>query len=402
MNSASELELMPLLAARLWASTLKISTDTRTLGAGDVFFALRGENFDGHDFIKEAAEKGASLVLAERLPESFSAEALIVPDSLKAYQLLARTYRRLLNPLVIGITGSNGKTTTKEMLRRVLENTFRLHYSPANLNNQIGVPQSILAMPPDTEVLILEMGMRGLGQIEELSLCAEPNISIITNIGSAHIELLGSRENIKKAKLEIVSGMKSRTGSKPVLIVDQQLASELNLAALEILSFDDKARYQIQGLTGSAIHSDANAMAVAARYLGLSEEQIQKGLNHYSPSRGRGSFHRRGEHLIIDDTYNASPESVRASVQALLQQYPDTNKILALGDIQESDPSLIEDLILGLKAKPELKFLDLRSKTIDESYDLVREQLVAPSVILVKASRAMRFERLVDVLMTKL
>ncbi len=439
------LELAPIIAAQLLAAKLKISTDTRKINPGDIFIALKGENFDGHDFIDTAVAAGAALVIAERskLGPLSSVQDLIgaaenlgvngatkpkfleVSSSIEAYQLIAKTYRRLINPIVIGITGSSGKTTTKEMLRLILQERFKVHFSQANLNNEIGVPQTIVAMPADTEVLVLEMGMRGLGEIEQLSKCAEPNIAIITNIGTAHIERLGSRENIKRAKLEIISGLKKYlpdlqqsvvaeggmqgetlvvTGFEcPMLVVDTKLAAELaankilGLAsrALEVLSFDDTRNYKLSGLAGSAIHSDANAAALVAQRLGLSEEQIARGLVHYTPSPGRGTFHNdsRGN-LIIDDSYNANPDSVRASVEAMIEQFPDRNKILVLGDIKESDPVLVEALFADLNSTVGLKLIDARGCEIDA---LVKElKSFKDAVILVKGSRAAGLERLVE------
>jgi len=195
----------------------KISTDTRDIQVGDHYLALIGDKFDGHNFIPEALEKGAAAVYSSKdfktLIEDINQQIItenqdkfiIVKDTLEEYQRLATEHRNKVNPLVIAITGSNGKTTTKEMLAAVLKDHFKIHYSDANFNNEIGVPKTILAMPEDTEILILEMGMRGLGQIDLLSKIAKPNICVITCIGSAHIEILGSRENIKKAKMEIIN-----------------------------------------------------------------------------------------------------------------------------------------------------------------------------------------------------
>jgi len=197
-----------------------ISTDSRTIKAHDIYLPLVGEKFDGHDFIIEVLKKSVDLIYSSRSLETLLLNAsqeekeiilankekiIFVENTLETYQSLASKYRVELNPLVIAVTGSNGKTTTKEMLAAVLGKYYRLHYSAANFNNEIGVPKTILEMPADTQILILEMGMRGLGQIDLLSKIAKPNICIITNIGTAHVEILGAKENIKKAKLEIIN-----------------------------------------------------------------------------------------------------------------------------------------------------------------------------------------------------
>ncbi len=197
---------------------ISISTDTRSFKKGQIFVALVGEKFDAHDFIAEILPK-ACLVISEysledlkakyqdqaEVFDKYASRLAKVDDSLLAYQEIATIYRELVNPLTIGITGSSGKTTTKELLDLALKTQFKTHKSVANHNNELGVPQTILNMPIDTEVLILEMGMRGTGQIDELSKIAKPNLCLITCIGSAHIEILGSREAIRNAKLEIIN-----------------------------------------------------------------------------------------------------------------------------------------------------------------------------------------------------
>lgn len=433
---------MPIIAAKLLAGLTRISTDTRTLKSGDIFIALSGENFDGHDYIDAALKVGASLVIAERAKlngrkvvesledimgivspaarndtvrhcEESSDEAihiLAVDSSVAAYQLLAKTYRRLANPIVVAITGSSGKTTTKEMMRLVLAERYRVHYSQANLNNEIGVPQTIVAMPFDTQVLVVEMGMRGLGQIEELSLCAEPNISVIVNIGSAHIELLGSLENIRKAKLEIVAGMIARPDLAPVLCVDTKLynhlVSEPSLLQahvqpkgkdwkLNVMAFDDSRHYVLNGLAGAAIHSDANAVAAVAKVLGLNDAEIRVGLSKYNPSRGRGSYHHDAAgNLIIDDSYNANPDSLRASVDAVCEQYAAENKILVLGELMESLSELVADVVKYVSSR--MTVIDARGREIPEVLSELRSSLDGKTVVLVKGSRASKLERVVE------
>lgn len=185
------------------------STDTRTLQPGEIYLPLRGENFDGEKFIDKALEMGAiGFFTIQEASSTFTLDAPIilkVEDTLTAYLQLARFYKRKIAPKTIAITGSCGKTTTKEMAYCVASEKFKTHKSELNFNNEIGLCKTILSMPADTEVLILEMGMRGLGEIELLSRYAEPDISIITNVGTAHIGRLGSRENVAKAKCEITA-----------------------------------------------------------------------------------------------------------------------------------------------------------------------------------------------------
>ena len=183
---------------------VNISTDTRTIKKGDFYLPLKGASFDGEKFIQQAIEKGAvgSFCTKENDVKAFQ---LKVPDTLNAYLQLANYRRKNFNPIVVAITGSSGKTTTKELVASVLSEKYKTFKTPLNHNNEIGFCQTIFEAPDDTEVLVLEMGMRGLGEIELLSKYAEPDISIISNVGTAHIGRLGSRENIAKAKCEIVS-----------------------------------------------------------------------------------------------------------------------------------------------------------------------------------------------------
>ena len=178
---------------------VKISTDTRTIQKGDFYLPLKGASFDGEKFISQALEKGAVGAFC-----TVNGGSLRVKDTLEAYLSLANYRRNKLNPTVVAITGSSGKTTTKELVASVLEAKFKTFKTPLNHNNEIGFCQTIFEMPDDTEMLVLEMGMRGLGEIELLSKYSEPDITIISNVGTAHIGRLGSRENIAKAKCEIV------------------------------------------------------------------------------------------------------------------------------------------------------------------------------------------------------
>jgi UDP-N-acetylmuramyl pentapeptide synthase len=324
----------------------KISTDTRDIQVGDHYLALIGEKFDGHNFIAEALEKGAAMIysskdfktLIEDINQQIITEnkandlntksedqqkkiskleasknilsknqdkLIIIKNTLEQYQRLATEHRNKVNPLVIAITGSNGKTTTKEMLATVLKDHFKIHYSDANFNNEIGVPKTILAMPEDTEILILEMGMRGLGQIDLLSKIAKPNICVITCIGSAHIEILGSKENIKKAKMEIINHIQdyefsdftsgnssNKNPSEKFLnlskqkiqtasfIIDENLHHELEkndfinpntnkpISVKEILKFTSEEKFKLNVITNQGIISDANAVYDAAKMLG--------------------------------------------------------------------------------------------------------------------------------------
>src|SRR5699024_10794676 len=189
-----------------------VSTDSRDVGMNTLFIPLVGERFDGHDYVEDVIQSGVRIVFYQKdkpLPTERTEGILyiLVDDTLRALQQLAHYYKNLINPTVIGITGSNGKTTTKDIVSEVLKTTYKTHQTAGNFNNHIGLPLTILSMLPDTEMLVLEMGMNHFGEISLLTQIAEPHYAIITNIGESHIEHLGTRAGIAKAKTEITEGM---------------------------------------------------------------------------------------------------------------------------------------------------------------------------------------------------
>ncbi|NQY81035.1 MAG: UDP-N-acetylmuramoyl-tripeptide--D-alanyl-D-alanine ligase [Candidatus Caenarcaniphilales bacterium] len=436
---------------------LEISTDSRTIKENSIYIPLVGKKFDGHDFIPDCLEKGAAKVfsqitykdLLEKFTQSSKDKKIIeilesnkekieeVENTLKKYQDLARNYKREINPLTIAITGSNGKTTVKEMLASILKTKYRIHYSEANFNNEIGVPKTILAMPEGTEILILEMGMRGLGQIEELSAIAEPNICVITNIGTAHIELLGSQENIRKAKLEIIKYAEDyRKGNfsqdlKKFLLVDTKHFEKLNsdsnfkelIDSINCDSFDNSEKISLNMLSNDGINSSANAAIKVAELLGIDKESSKNILESFSPIKGRGQVYLDSENNIyIDESYNASPETLKLGVEALCKEFPNLNKLIVTAEILENDPELINAAckeieaiakntenrleFLNLSGKIEEKkdiFLDhLKLKTISGLKEITYRNLLAMfleksinKIIYIKASRAAQLEKLI-------
>ncbi len=389
---------------------LGINTDSRTIKTGDIYLPLKGASFDGHDFIKEALLKGAasaysSLELTRlKLDPDLLNKVIKVQDTLQTYHKLANEYRNIINPITIAITGSSGKTTVKEILRTVLAERFRVHYSQANFNNEIGVPKTILSMPADTEILILEMGMRGLGEIELLSKTAEPNIAIITNIGTAHIERLGSVENIQRAKLELCLGLKEGAS----LFIDSDLYSKIknDYAYLNLISFDSKMQpalnLQQSCLMSDGLIADINAVYKVAKLLGMDDPEIQAGLAEYSPSQGRGQFlYDKDRNLYIDETYNANPEAIRNSVTAMIRQFPADYKIVVLGDVLESEAALVEGLFAEIKSyeNDSFRLIDGRGRNAESIVnELNTVQAPKRKVILVKASRGAKFERVLELL----
>lgn len=341
-----------------------VSTDTRTLKPNHLYVPLIGERFDGHDFWMDAVRAGAAASLWSQevpLPEDPPIIPLIqVEDTLSALQELAAAYRQELEVKVVGITGSNGKTTTKDLTAAILSTRYRVHRTQGNLNNHIGLPLTLLSMPPDTEVAVVEMGMNHAGEIARLSNIATPDLALVTNIGEAHLEFLGSRGAIADAKLEIREGLPSSgtliingdepllqerlVGEKrPVIRVGFEESNEDRILDLELkgrsgLAFSSSAthtRFET-GLMGK--HNALNALLgiQAARLLGLTETEIQEGLKRAEGSGRRleTSLASNGM-LVVDDSYNASPTAVRAAIDWLTSLEGYGEKWVLLGDMLE-------------------------------------------------------------------
>jgi UDP-N-acetylmuramoyl-tripeptide--D-alanyl-D-alanine ligase len=347
-----------------------VSTDSRADLSGRLFVPLIGERFDAHDFIPQAIEKGAAAVFLQKgkdLPEGLSSEAAVieVEDTLKALQQLAKSYRKSLEMTVIGITGSNGKTSTKDMVTSVLSERFKVQKTQGNLNNHIGLPLMVLSLEPDTEVAVLEMGMSAAGEIALLADIAMPQIGIITNIGEAHLEYLGSREGIAQAKFELIetlpeNGLALLFGDEPLLRqLEQKIPCEVQWFGFSENNSIRAVHVKQLGLAGSSFHIEnhgkyegdfayhvkipglhqvGNALAsiAAGLYLGLSKEQVAAGLEKTTLSAMRMEVVKRpAGGFIINDAYNASPTSMKAAIR-MLAETPDTDyRVAVVGDMLE-------------------------------------------------------------------
>jgi len=342
--------------------TDEVSTDTRTMKPGSLFFAIRGKNFDGHEFIDKAFENGAAIVVSsiDVTPPEGGA-AVIVEDTVSALGRLAEKYLETYDIPVIAITGSVGKTTTKEMVAQILSTQYNVHKTIGNYNNNIGLPLSVLQLERRHTAAVFELGMNALGEIEYLSRIIRPDIAVITNIGVSHFEKLGSRQNILRAKLEVTKGMKKNG----VLILngDDELLSGLNgllnmpvvyyginenipLHAFGIVTMGEKGvRFLVNirnedveiVLSAPGIHQVSNALAAIACgiELGVSNENIIKGLACYSQEKMRLNIIRINGVKVINDTYNAAPSSMRAALSVLREVAGENRSIAVLGDMYE-------------------------------------------------------------------
>jgi UDP-N-acetylmuramoyl-tripeptide--D-alanyl-D-alanine ligase len=331
-----------------------ITTDSRAVQPGQIFLALRGDKFDGHDFVANCLQQGALAAIVDEQfshPQAAQANLIIVPDTLKAYQAIGRWWRRQFDIPVIGITGSVGKTTCKELVAAVLGHYGNVLKTQANYNNEIGVPKTLLGLGPEHDFAVVEMGMRGLGQIAELALIAEPTIGLITTVGTAHIELLGSREAIAQAKCELFAEM-PKTGTA---IINQDNALLVETAATvwqgQTIGFGmtggevqgqllDTETLEIAGqrfpLPLSGEHNASNYLAAlaVAQVLNLSWEPFTQGIEVDLPGGRAKRYTLPGDIMLLDETYNAGLESMLASLK-LLGQTPGTRRIAVLGTMKE-------------------------------------------------------------------
>ncbi len=408
----------------------EISTDTRKIKKGDVYLPLRGENFDGHNFIDKAVSGGAlGYFTQDRHKINKDAKFIIyIKNSLVAYLELAKYIRNKINPYVIALTGSCGKTTTKEMLYSVFSTQFKTHKTELNHNNEIGLCQTMFNMPSDTEVCIIEMGMRSLGEIELLSNYSNPDMGIISNIGSAHLERLGTLKNIAIAKCEITKNLKK----EGVFIgVDcPRLKENLNYDGNKIFtSYDDaknieisidKTTFEYKGekyeLNQAGEYNVSNAILVieAALYKGISKENIKKGLLNYKSIEKRWEKTTIKNLTFINDSYNANPESMNAVLKTFLSIYQ-RPIVLVLGDMGElgkdeimyhkqigeflSNYSGIKLLTVGNLARHIARNTTVESiefENNEECAKYINQTIKEPCVILLKASRFMKFEQIIE------
>ncbi|MGN1030609.1 MAG: UDP-N-acetylmuramoyl-tripeptide--D-alanyl-D-alanine ligase [Butyricicoccaceae bacterium] len=337
-----------------------ISTDSRSIPENGLYLPIIGERFDGHDFIASAVQNGAMAVVSDRDVDC-GVPVLRVDDTRRALLALAGGYRSLFDIPVVGVTGSVGKTTTKEMLASVLSQKFETLYTQGNLNNEIGMPLTVFRMEESTQAAVLEMGMNHFGEISRMTVQAQPTIGVITNIGTSHIEYLGSREGICKAKLELLEGL--REGGTAVLCGDEPLLwdkrdtlgvntvyfgidnPQAQVRAEQLVLSDDKVTFTVHAFDqtfdatvyAAGRHNVLNALAATAVGLlcGLSTGQIVRGLAAFRSTGMRQRIYEQDGFTIFADCYNASPDSVEASLAVLRDLKVAGRRFAVLGGMRE-------------------------------------------------------------------
>lgn len=421
----------------LFLQSTGVSTDTRNILEGNIFFALKGDNFNGNSYAKNALDAGASYAVIDEQPEQEDPRLIVVEDVLKILQQLATYHRRYLKLPILALTGSNGKTTTKELIAAVLSKKFNTVATRGNLNNHIGVPLTLLRMTKDTEIGIVEMGANHLGEIKYLCNIAQPDYGYITNFGKAHLEGFGSEEGVIKGKSELYDFLREHNKLIFVNADDGQQMKQshsdtifkFGVAAasdfpVQFVEANPLVKLQFAELTvNSRLIGAYNATNIAAamaigRYFEVLDAQIKSAIESYVPSNNRSQIIEKKELTIILDAYNANPSSMKAALENLTQLRA-SKKIAILGDMFElGHAAIIEHQYIAEKAMAlELEALILVGKnfarvtltktprtlykTFDSTESLLKSSIIKElkeGTILIKGSRGMALERIVDLL----
>ena len=432
------------------AQAVQVSTDSRNITPGCLFIPLEGERFDGHSFINAALEAGAAGCLTARERESYLPGKFYIKvrSTQRALWELARYYKKLFPIPFIAVTGSVGKTTTKDMTAAVLGARFRVHKTEGNFNNDIGVPLTLLRLEAQHEVCVVELGMDHAGEIDNLARLVEPDMALITNIGDAHIENLGSRENIFKAKCEIFphlkrDGLAILNGDDPLLAALEGTLAQRTVFVGEGEGLDYTARdlssdgaghlfcrvktprsqfeANIPALGSHMIYPTLMA-AAAAEALGMAPDEIVRGIGAFLPTKMRMNIVRcKGDIVILNDAYNANPQSMRAAA-AVLGDAQGRRKVAVVGDMKELGPGSEQfhravggyfaqagtDRLIAVGDLARFMAEGARDAglgqadwfpTLDAARNALSREVRAGVTILVKASRSMAFEKIVDYLL---
>ena len=412
-----------------------VSTDTRKIAPGSVFFALKGDKFNANEFAGEALEKGARYAVIDDARYGKSDRHILVPDVLSALQEMATHHRRQLNIPVIGLTGSNGKTTSKELTNAVLSKKCRTFATKGNLNNHIGVPLTLLSVDRSVEIAVVEMGANHRGEIARLCEIANPTHGFITNIGKAHIGTFGGFENIVKAKGELYAHLLAKKGvvfvnsqnpllvelakpfAKPVLYPgkeDYYHAALISADPMVRVRADNGEEVQTQ-LIGSYNFENISCALCVGKYFGVDARSANQAVAEYVPGNMRSQVLKKGTNTIILDAYNANPSSMKAAIESLAAMKA-SNKVLILGDMfelegeadrehQEIGRLLNENgfdniYLCGSLFKSALHEVP-NAKYFPKKEELARELETFPitqATVLVKASRGIGLETIVDLL----
>ena len=423
---------------KLFQESKGVSTDSRTVGKGQIFFALWGDNYNGNKFASDSLARGAlSAVIDDPLFETEN--TILVDDCLFELQALASHYRKELKVPVLAITGTNGKTTTKELLATILSKKYKVHYTRGNLNNHIGVPLTILSAPADTEMLIIEMGASHIGEIRTLCLIAKPDYGLITNIGTAHIEGFGSADGVARAKTELYEHLRKVNGIALYNDKDPLLTEKIFKIINRAVPFSDPTGTELlivtvpsdltlkisitylhqtyiinTNLFGSYNLENIRAAVATGLFLGVEMKDIIEAIEQYTPANNRSQVKRTKINTLICDSYNANPTSMKLAIDSFSAIKAD-HKIIIIGDMLELGEKSQEEhlkvlkmlqsdiaekvLLVGpvfykISAKSGFKAFD----KIDKLMEFIRGVPLTGNTILIKGSRGMGLEKIYDLL----
>lgn len=404
-----------------------VTTDSRKCPKDSIFFALKGENFNGNKFAKSAIEQGCAYALVDEKEYADGERILLVDDCLSTLQKLAEYHRLQLGIKIIGVTGSNGKTTTKELLAAVLGRKFNLMYTQGNLNNHIGVPLTLLSLKKEHELAIVEMGASHPGDIEELVNIAHPNFGLITNIGTAHILGFGSFEGVVKTKCELYDYLKANGGkafynqANPLLEEKSKGLDRIAYGAgsafsAELIGSDPFLSISWKGsridthLIGAYNFENVLAGIAIGSYFGVDARDIIDAIAGYSPTNSRSQFVKSERNELIIDAYNANPTSMTAALENF-SKMRSSRKVVILGDmkelghVSENEHQRIADLVasMGLDKAfligPNFRLTRsdaFKFDTVDELNEFLKKNPIADSTVLVKGSNSMKLTACVE------
>jgi UDP-N-acetylmuramoyl-tripeptide--D-alanyl-D-alanine ligase len=415
-----------------------VSTDTRSLKEGEIFFALWGQNYNGNKYAGDAIAKGASCAVIDD-PTYETEKTMLVDDCLIELQSLALHHRKQMNATVLAITGTNGKTTTKELIAAIMSRKMKVHATKGNLNNEIGLPLTILSAPDETEMLILEMGANHIGEIRTLCNIARPDMGIITNIGTAHLEGFGSFDGVIKAKTELYESLKKVNGiaiyndmnpllaekiyklvnravpySDPtgVRLEVEPAGSELNLAVKVV--YQNKTHIIQTNLFGIYNLENVKAAIATGLFLGATAGDIADAITKYQPGNNRSQMKKTESNTLICDSYNANPTSMMLALKSF-SEIRDQKKVVILGDMlelgekSEEEHSGILDALKSLNHFEVLLVGNMFGRVasgsgyrsfndVESLRSYLKEKPVKGSYILIKGSRRMTLEKIYDLL----
>jgi UDP-N-acetylmuramoyl-tripeptide--D-alanyl-D-alanine ligase len=406
-----------------------VSTDSRTLQSGQLFFALSGPNFNGNQFAKQALNKGAIAVVVDEDVLISDDRVIRVENTLRSLQTLATEHRKKLGTTIIALTGSNGKTTTKELIHSVLSTTYTTVATQGNLNNHIGVPLTLLSLQKDTEIGVVEMGANHPGEIALLANITQPNAGLVTNFGKAHLEGFGSLDGVVKAKSELFDYLKTTNGLIIANADDPKIMAQLKgqdpitygtettaMVSATLLTENDAIRIEVDQqeiqtqLSGAYNGYNALAAYAIGRHFGVSPQNAKRALESYIPDNNRSQLIRKKDLHITLDAYNANPTSMQAALASFSKK--GGKKIAVLGQMNELGKhteiehkrlvdwiksSSIDDCYWVGSAFAPFISSDKYFSTVDQAIDYFSKTPLRQASILVKGSRSFTLEKLVDV-----